>query len=139
MPRAPGGQFVLHARTLPGNRYDGHTLVPVIEVTECLTGREPHQPRAQTALRNRGGDRAYEGRRSSRPLLSQRPRLRCCALDKRTTSQNKLPDHNTTRANADHARPKEGGMVWTKRVGWPHGASLLSHLYQYCVSCPCNR
>jgi exopolysaccharide production protein ExoZ len=30
-------------------------------------------------------------------------------------------------------------MVWTKRVGWPHGASLLSHLYQYCVSCPCNR
>src|SRR5262245_1700126 len=34
---------------------------------------------------------------------------------------------------------QEGGMVWTKRVGWPHGASLLSHLYQYCVSCPCNR
>src|SRR5262249_24616180 len=32
--------------------------------------------RAQTALRNRGGDRAYEGRRSSRPLLSQRSRRR---------------------------------------------------------------
>ena len=24
--RAPGGQFVLHARALPGNPYDGHTL-----------------------------------------------------------------------------------------------------------------
>jgi transposase, IS5 family len=23
--RAPGGQFVLHARALPGNPYDGHT------------------------------------------------------------------------------------------------------------------
>ena len=29
--RAPGGQFVLHARTLPGNPYDGHTLGAVIE------------------------------------------------------------------------------------------------------------
>jgi hypothetical protein len=36
--RAPGGQFVLHARTLPGNPYDGHTLGAVIEATERLTG-----------------------------------------------------------------------------------------------------
>src|SRR5215467_9407108 len=38
--RAPGGQFVLHARALPGNPYDGHTLGAVIEATERLTGRE---------------------------------------------------------------------------------------------------
>jgi hypothetical protein len=38
--RAPGGQFVLHARTLPGNPYDGHTLGAVIKVTERLTGPE---------------------------------------------------------------------------------------------------
>jgi IS5 family transposase len=37
--RAPGGQFVLHAKTLPGNPYDGHTLRGVIEDTEKLTGR----------------------------------------------------------------------------------------------------
>ena len=36
--RAPGGQFVLHARALPGNPYDGHTLRAVIEDTEKLTG-----------------------------------------------------------------------------------------------------
>ena len=36
--RAPGGQFVLHARALPGNPYDGHTLGGVIEDTEKLTG-----------------------------------------------------------------------------------------------------
>jgi transposase, IS5 family len=38
--RAPGGQFVLHARTLPGNPYDGHTLREAIEDAEKLTGRE---------------------------------------------------------------------------------------------------
>src|SRR5207248_658413 len=38
--RAPGGQFVLHAKALPGNPYDGHTLRGVIEDTERLTGRQ---------------------------------------------------------------------------------------------------
>ncbi|HET6619250.1 MAG TPA: IS5 family transposase [Dongiaceae bacterium] len=37
--RAPGGQFVLHATSLPGNPYDGHTLAGVIDDTEKLTGR----------------------------------------------------------------------------------------------------
>jgi IS5 family transposase len=38
--RAPGGLFVLHAKSLPGNPYDGHTLRDVIEDTERLTGRQ---------------------------------------------------------------------------------------------------
>jgi len=38
--RAPGGQFVLHARALPGNPYDGHTLREVIKDTQKLTGCE---------------------------------------------------------------------------------------------------
>src|SRR5690348_11944095 len=38
--RAPGGQFVLHAKALPGNPYDGHTLSGVIAQTQALTGRE---------------------------------------------------------------------------------------------------
>src|SRR4249919_2979491 len=38
--RAPGGQFVLHAKALPGNPYDGHTLRAVIEDTQKLTGCE---------------------------------------------------------------------------------------------------
>jgi transposase, IS5 family len=38
--RAPGGQFVLHAKALPGNPYDGHTLREVIEDTQKLTGCE---------------------------------------------------------------------------------------------------
>ena len=38
--RAPGGQFALHAKPLPGNPYDGHTLGAVIDATERLTGRD---------------------------------------------------------------------------------------------------
>jgi IS5 family transposase len=37
---APGGQFVLHAKALPDNPYDGHTLREVIEETQKLTGCE---------------------------------------------------------------------------------------------------
>jgi hypothetical protein len=36
--RAPGGQFVLHAKALPGNPYDGHTLGAIIAATEKLIG-----------------------------------------------------------------------------------------------------
>ena len=36
--RAPGGQFVLHAKALPGNPYDGHMLAPIIADTQTLTG-----------------------------------------------------------------------------------------------------
>jgi IS5 family transposase len=35
---APGGQFVLGARTLPGNPFDGHTLADQIAQTERITG-----------------------------------------------------------------------------------------------------
>jgi IS5 family transposase len=38
--RCKGGQFVLHAKALPGNPYDGHTLAAVIDETQSLTGRE---------------------------------------------------------------------------------------------------
>jgi IS5 family transposase len=35
-----GGQFVLHAKALHGNPYDGHTLGPIIADLERLTGVE---------------------------------------------------------------------------------------------------
>ncbi len=37
--RCKGGQFILHAKALPGSPYDGHTLKEVIAETEALTGR----------------------------------------------------------------------------------------------------
>ena len=56
--RAPGGQFVLHARTLPGNPYDGHTLDFVIEATERLTGR---------AIERAYVDKGYRGHNAANP------------------------------------------------------------------------
>ncbi len=47
-----GGQFVLHAKALHGNPYDGHTLGPVIADLEKLTGVE---------ARRIHGDKGYRG------------------------------------------------------------------------------
>ena len=38
--RCKGGQFVLHAKALHGNPYDGHTLGVVIPETQARTGPE---------------------------------------------------------------------------------------------------
>lgn len=57
--RAKGGRFVLHAKALPGNPYDGHTLAAVIEETESLTGREIERVYV---------DKGYRGHHAPKPL-----------------------------------------------------------------------
>jgi len=54
-----GGQFILHAKALPGNPYDGHTLAPVIEETETLTG---------CPIERAYVDKGYRGHQTPRPL-----------------------------------------------------------------------
>jgi IS5 family transposase len=56
--RAPGGQFVLHAKALPGNPYDGHTLGAVIDATERLTGCEIERAYV---------DKGYRGHHTANP------------------------------------------------------------------------
>lgn len=56
--RCKGGQFVLHAKALPGNPYDGHTLAEVIEETEMLTGR---------AIERAYVDKGYRGHHAPKP------------------------------------------------------------------------
>jgi IS5 family transposase len=56
--RCKGGQFVLHAKALPGNPYDGHTLAEVIEQTEALTGREVERAYV---------DKGYRGHKAPKP------------------------------------------------------------------------
>jgi len=56
--RAPGGQFVLHAKALPDNPYDGHTLRDVIEDTETLTG---------CAIERAYVDKGYRGHGTENP------------------------------------------------------------------------
>jgi transposase, IS5 family len=57
--RCKGGQFVLHAKALPGNPYDGHTLAQVIKETERLTGRPIERAYV---------DKGYRGHSTPRPL-----------------------------------------------------------------------
>jgi IS5 family transposase len=54
---APGGQFVVGARALPGNPYDGHTLAAQIAQTERITG---------VALERAYVDRGYRGHDADR-------------------------------------------------------------------------
>ncbi len=57
--RCKGGQFILHAKALPGNPYDGHTLKEVLEETEALTGREIERVYV---------DKGYRGHTAPKPL-----------------------------------------------------------------------
>jgi len=56
--RAPGGQFVLQAKALPGNPYDGHTLAAAIDATEKLTG---------CAIERTYVDKGYRGHDTANP------------------------------------------------------------------------
>ncbi len=57
--RYKGGQFILHAKALPGNPYDGHTLREVLEETQELTGREIERVYV---------DKGYRGHDAPKPL-----------------------------------------------------------------------
>ena len=56
--RASGGQFVLHAKALPGNPYDGHTLAAAIADTQRLTG---------CTIERAYVDKGYRGHDAPRP------------------------------------------------------------------------
>lgn len=52
--RGPGGQFVLGARTLPGNPYDGHSLADQIDQIARLTGRKVRRAYVDRGYRGHG-------------------------------------------------------------------------------------
>jgi IS5 family transposase len=51
--RPKGGQFVLHAKALHGNPFDGHTLGPVVTELEQLTGVETRRIHVDKSLPRR--------------------------------------------------------------------------------------
>jgi IS5 family transposase len=57
--RCKAGMFVLHAKALPGNPYDGHTLAGVIGQTEALTG---------CPIERAYVDKGYRGHKTLNPL-----------------------------------------------------------------------
>ena len=55
--RAPGGQFVLGVRALPGNPYDGHTLAAQIAQVERLTGEQVERAYVDQGYRGHDADK----------------------------------------------------------------------------------
>jgi IS5 family transposase len=55
---APGGQFVLGARTLPGNPFDGHTLADQIAQAERITGVPVERAYVDRGYRGHDADNA---------------------------------------------------------------------------------
>ncbi len=58
--RCKGGQFVLHAKAIAGNPYDGHTLARAIEATEKLIERPVERAYVDKGYR---GHKAPQSRR----------------------------------------------------------------------------
>src|SRR5580704_9065053 len=98
LKRCKGGQFAIHAKALPGNPYDGHTLAKIIPAIEQLIGNQierlhadaaeapPHaadQTRDAPPRRRRTGDRASQERAPDGPQLPPPPRRRCQQCDPR--------------------------------------------------------
>ena len=77
--RCKGGQFILHAKALPGNPYDGHSLREVIEETKALTGRE-----IERVYVDKGYPRPRRAKAAAR--LSLRPKARRPRTDQKAAA-----------------------------------------------------
>jgi len=75
-----GGQFVLHAKALHGNPFDGHTLGPVITELEQLTGVETRRIHVDKGYRGHNHKEKFrvwisgQARRVSRPIRREMKR-----------------------------------------------------------------
>src|SRR3954454_19026406 len=81
---APGGQFVLGARALPGTPYDGHTLDEQIAQTERITGVEVERAYVDRGYRGHDADRArviLSGQKRSVTPTVRRERRRRNAIE----------------------------------------------------------
>ena len=107
-----GGQFVLHAKALHGNPFDGHTLGPVVTEFESLTGvetRRIHVDRGYRGHNHRHKFRVWitgQVRRVTRPI--RREMKRRAAVEpvighlkaEHRMGRNHLKGRNGDRANA---------------------------------------
>ncbi|ESW79400.1 hypothetical protein X770_31805 [Mesorhizobium sp. LSJC269B00] len=62
LKRSKGGQFALHAKALPGNPYDGHTLASVIPDMEEIIGNEIGRILADAGYRGHNAPQSHKFR-----------------------------------------------------------------------------
>ena len=60
LKRCKGGQFAIHAKALPGNPYDGHTLAKIIPAIEQLIGNQIERLHADAGYRGHNAPPDYK-------------------------------------------------------------------------------
>ena len=60
LKRCKGGQFAVHAKALPGNPYDGHTLAKIIPAVEQLIGNQIERLHADAGYRGHNAPPDYK-------------------------------------------------------------------------------
>ena len=60
LKRCKGGQFAVHAKALPGNPYDGHTLAKIIPAIEQLIGNQIERLHADAGYRGHNAPPDYK-------------------------------------------------------------------------------
>jgi len=60
LKRSKGGQFAIHAKALPGNPYDGHTLARVIPAIEQLVGNNIERIHTDAGYRGHNAPPEYK-------------------------------------------------------------------------------
>jgi transposase, IS5 family len=81
--RSKGGQFAIHAKALPGNPYDGHTLATIIPAIEQLVGNKIERLHADAGYRGHNAPPDYmfkvytsKQKRRLTPLIEREMRRR---------------------------------------------------------------
>ncbi len=140
---APGGQFVLGARALPGNPYDGHTLAAQIAQAERVTGVGIERAYVDRGYRGHDADRArvvLSGqKRGITPTIrrERRHRARHRPHEERRPPRPQLPARHRGRRRQPHARrrgpqpppaPRLAGLALGRAHHSRHGAAPDRHL-----------
>ena len=132
-----GGQFVLHAKALHGNPFDGHTLGPVIAELEALTGVETRRIHVDKGYRGHNHPHKFRVwisgqvrrvtatiRREMKPTSRRRARHRPC--EGRAPHGPQLPQG--TRRRSHQRRPRR------RRLQLRPAAALAGRAF----ACPCR-
>jgi hypothetical protein len=106
--RSLGGQFVVHAKALPGNPYDGHTLATVIPEIETQIGANLSRIVADRGYRGHNAPPSHKLRSTSpaRDAASPRPSNASCAAVPPSNRSSATPKPSIAWAETTSPEPK---------------------------------
>jgi IS5 family transposase len=106
--RSKGGQFIAHAKTLPGNPYDGHTLATVIPEMEAQLGANLTRIVADRGYRGHNAPPDISSRSTSPARDAGSPNRSSgnCAAARRSSRSSDTPRPSTAWAETTSPEPK---------------------------------